>query len=250
MYAQTELSIGSPNAGASDSGQSWLHRGQTDDMDACDKTPTTVFVVEPQPQSQRSLSWVLRSADFDVVDFRNGEDFLDSVDERTAGCVLINFRLPDLSGVAVLEELGRRGIAIPVILMTGYGESAAAVEAFRSGAFDVIDEAFDAALVERVRRALTVDVRRRQRMLARAEMRARLSHLTMRERQIAGLLAQGCANKVIAYDLGISERTVECHRAKIMQKTGARSVADLVRVVLLAVDPVSEPDGLLFGGIS
>ena len=196
----------------------------------------TVFVVESQPQSQRSLTWILRSAGFDVVDYRSGEDFLAGFDGDTAGCLLVNLRLPGMSGVAVLEELGRRGVVIPVILMTGYGEAIAAVEAFRSGAFDVVDEAFDMALIERVRHALGADVRRRQRSLARAEMRARLSSLTAREREIADLLTKGCANKVIAYDLGISERTVECHRARIMQKIGARSVVDLVRVVLVAAD--------------
>lgn len=203
------------------------------------EVPSTVFVVEAEPQSQRSLSWVLRAAGFDVVDFRSGEDFLAAFDDVGAGCLLVNLKLPGMSGVTVLEELGRRGVTMPVILMTGYGESMAAVEAFRSGAFDVVDEAFDMALVEQVRRALGADARRRQRNMARAEMRARLNSLTAREREIAELLAQGCANKVIAYDLGISERTVECHRARIMQKLGARSVADLVRVVLVATDPES-----------
>lgn len=197
----------------------------------------TVFVVEAETKSQRSLSWVLRSAGLDVVDYASGEDFLANFDDETTGCLLVNLRLPGMSGVAVLEELGRRGATIPVILLTGYGESMAAVEAFRSGAFDVVDEAFDVALVERVQRALGAEARRRQRTLARAEMRARLAGLTVREREIAELVAKGCANKVVAYDLGISERTVECHRAKIMQKIGARSVVDLVRVVLLATDP-------------
>jgi len=202
-----------------------------------EELPATVFVVEPEAKSQRSLSWILRAAGLDVVDYSNGEDFLASFDDETTGCLLVNLRLPGMSGVAVLEELGRRGATIPVILLTGYGESMAAVEAFRSGAFDVVDEAFDVALVERVHRALGAEARRRQRTLARTEMRARLAALTARERQIAELVAQGCANKVVAYDLGISERTVECHRAKIMQKVGARSVVDLVRVVLLAADP-------------
>ncbi len=201
-----------------------------------DDRPRTVFVVEPHPGSQRSISWILRSADFDVVDFGCGEDFLAGLDDETAGCLLVNLRLPGMSGVAVLEELGRRGIAMPVILLTGYGEAMAAVEAFRSGAFDVVDEAFDLAVVERVRRALSVDSRRRQRSLARAELRARLNSLSRREREIAERIADGQANKVVAYDLGISERTVECHRARIMTKLGARSVVDLVRIVLLACD--------------
>lgn len=210
--------------------------------DEASPMPSTVFVVEPDAGAQRSLSWILRSAGFDVVEYRCGEDFLASLGDDSPGCLLVNLRLPGMSGVAVLEELGRRGLAMPVILLTGYGEAMAAVEAFRSGAFDVVDEGFDLAVIERVRRALGADSRRRQRSLARAELRARLSMLTERERQVAELIAQGHANKVIAYDLGISERTVECHRSRVMQKIGARSVVDLVRLVLLAADPDDESD--------
>ncbi len=208
----------------------------TEVLDEGEGVTSTVFVVEPDPGAQTSLSWILRAADFDVVAYQCGEDFLASLTDDMPGCLLVNLRLPGMSGVAVLEELGRRGITMPVILLTGYGEAMAAVEAFRSGAFDVVDEGFDLAVVERVRRALGVETRRRQRNLARAELRARLNALTPREMEIAELIAKGHANKVVAYDLGISERTVECHRAKIMHKIGARSVVDLVRIVLLASD--------------
>ncbi len=195
-----------------------------------------VFVVEPDSGARRSLGWIFRSEGFEVVEFPNGEDLLEGLESDTAGCLLVNLRLPGMSGVALLEELGRRGIAMPVILLTGYGEAMAAVEAFRSGAFDVVGQAFDIAVVEKVRKALGVDAQRRQRRMAQAELRARLARLTSRERQIAGLIAKGHANKVIAYDLGISERTVECHRARIMHKVQAKTAAELVRIVLLAGD--------------
>ncbi len=197
-------------------------------------TRATVYVIEPDSGVMRSISWIFQSAGFDVCEFRRGEDLFEVLTSEVVGCVLVNLNLPGMSGVAVLEELGRRGVTMPVILLTGYGEPVAAIEAFRAGALDVVDKPFDTALLERVRRALSAEVRRTQRRLAQAELRARLSNLTDREREIAELIARGDANKVIAYDLGISERTVECHRARVMQKLDVKTVVELVRIVLLA----------------
>ncbi len=200
----------------------------------------TVFVIEPDPGSNRSLAWIFRSAGLDVYEYRSGEDFLDSFDGDPAGCLLVNLELPGMSGVAVLEELARRGVTMPVILFTGYGKGMVAVEAFRSGAFDVVDKAFDLAVVERVRQALSIDARRRQRRMAKVELRARLERLTPREREVADLVVSGNANKVIAYDLEISERTVECHRSHIMRKLGVKTAAEVVRIVVLAKEAEAE----------
>ncbi len=199
-----------------------------------------VHVIEPNPVAQKSISWIFRSVGFDVCDYRRGRDFLESLDPNESGCIVVNMQLPDMSGVALLEELGRRGVRMPVILLTGYGEPIAAIEAFRVGAYDVVGKPFDLALVERVGCALREDARRRQSRMARADHRARLDLLTDREKEIAELVTRGDANKVIAYDLGISERTVECHRSHIMQKLGAKTLVDLVKVVVLAAESVEE----------
>jgi len=211
-------------------------RNPTEPFDDLEVTET-VFLVEADQRARRSMSWILGEAGLDVVPYLSGEDFLSGLTSDVPGCLLVNLHLPGMSGVSVIEELGRRGMTMPTILISGRRDTQVAIEAFRSGAFDVIGDDFDFALLERVERALGADTRRRQRDLARTELRARLNALTPRERQVVELVAHGQANKVIAYDLRISERTVEVHRAKAMRKIGAGSAADLVRIVLLAGTP-------------
>ena len=194
---------------------------------------SVVHVVEADLKVRRSICWILRAEGYDVRDFSSGEEFLSSLDMTSPSCLLVNLQLRGMSGVALLEELSRRHFQMPVILLSGYGEPMAAIEAFRSGAFDVVGEGFDVAVIERVRSALASDARRRWRMSVREGVRGLLSTLSERESQILDLIVRGHANKVIACDLELSERTIECHRASLMTKLQAKTVVDLVRIVML-----------------
>lgn len=196
--------------------------------------PATVFIVDDDTAIRDSLQLLLKSAGLNVVCYDSAERFLDAYNAELNGCLLLDVRMPGMSGLELQRELNRRNSLLPVIIMTGHGDVPMAVEAMKAGATDFIEKPFgDDDLLSRIRNS----VERQQRELAEhaddLEILQRLSLLTPREREVMELLAKGKLNKVVAAELDISPRTVEVHRARIMEKLQVKSLADIVRLSLM-----------------
>ncbi|MEO8224082.1 MAG: response regulator transcription factor [Gammaproteobacteria bacterium] len=197
------------------------------------KPVTTVFVVDDDDGVRTSLGILLDSAGYQPVAFSSALDFLDQYDPGRPGCLLLDMRMPGMNGMELLQELSRRGAFLPVIFISGHGDVPMAVEAMKNGAFDFLQKPFGQQdLLDRLSRALAADGEARQALLLTEELRRRHDTLTPRETEVMGLIVAGNANKVIAMDLKLSERTVEIHRARVMEKMATRSVAHLVRMAL------------------
>jgi two-component system response regulator FixJ len=199
------------------------------------KREPTVFVVDDDEAVRKSLRLLLKSLGMPAVAHGSAEEFLAAYDDEQPGCVVLDVRMPGMSGPELQDELNRRGALIPVIFITGHGDVPMAVEAMRHGAVDFLQKPFsDKDLVDRIQLALTADRRNRETIGAKDQIRARIAALTPRERQVLDLVTQGKSNKVIAGDLGASPRTVEIHRSHVMEKMGATSLAQLVRMTMIA----------------
>jgi len=195
----------------------------------------TVFVVDDDPAMRQSLRWLLQSVGLAVETYGTAEAFLAAIDANRAGCLVLDVRMPGMSGLHLQEELKQRGITLPIIVVTGYAEVPTAVRALKTGAIDFIEKPFsDQMLVESVRHALALDQQARATEAERAEVTARLALLSAREREVMERVTEGKPNKIIASELGIGEKTVEVHRANVMRKVSVGSVAALTRLVLLA----------------
>lgn len=195
----------------------------------------TVFIVDNDESLRDSLAWLVESSGFRAETFASAEAFLAACDAQRAGCLILDVRLPGISGVTLQEELLQRAVKLPVIVITGYADVDTAVRVLKTGAFDFIEKPFgDQIILERVTQAIEIDRQRHQMCAERDRLDALLSRLTTRERAVFDEVVHGKANKVVAIEFGISEKTVEAHRARVMQKLGARSLAELVRLDLLA----------------
>ena len=193
----------------------------------------TVFVVDDDPSFRDSLRWLLESMNLKVEAYASAEEFLRAHDPARPGCLLLDVRMPHLSGLQLQEMLAARGASLPVIIVTGHGDVPMAVRAMKRGAVDFLEKPFsDETLLERVEEALAMDARRRREAAERDRFAKRVATLTHREQQVLGAIMSGRANKQIAADLGISVKTVEAHRARLFKKLGASNVAD---AVLLAI---------------
>ncbi|MDE0855052.1 MAG: response regulator [Nevskia sp.] len=191
-----------------------------------------VFVVDDEEAVRDSIALLLRSVNIRSRVYTDAKAFLDGYRPEEPGCLVLDIRMPRMSGMELQQELNRRGWGIPVIFMTGHGDVPMAVEAMRAGAVDFLQKPFkDDELIRRVQKALEQDARLREQLSSRSQIRSRFESLTPREREIAERLAAGDANKAVAIDLGLSERTVELHRAHVMQKMGARGLAQLVQML-------------------
>ena len=192
---------------------------------------STVFIVDDDQAIRHAMELLMRSVGLEHEIFHSGDDFLEKITEQRPGCLVLDIRMPGLGGLELQEELIKRGNTLPIIFITGHGDVPMAVEAMQKGAVDFIQKPFrDQELLDRIREALETDLERRSAREERAEVAARLEKLTKREREVMDLVVTGKPNKVIAYELGVSQRTVEIHRARVMEKMGARSLADLVRM--------------------
>ena len=193
----------------------------------------TVFVVDDDEAVRDSLGALLESAGFEVESFGSGADFLDRLDPKRGGCIVLDVRMPGLSGLEIQEKLTEKRIALPVIIITGHGDVPIAVQAIKAGAIDFIEKPFgDDVILESVGRALEQGRRNKRDASSAAEIEARLARLTPRERDVLGHLVIGNPNKIIAHKLGISPRTVEIHRARVIEKMEARSLSHLVRLAM------------------
>ena len=207
------------------------------------KSPAaSVFIVDDDEAVRSSLRLLIRSVGLQAQAFASAREFLDAYDARHPGCLVLDVRMPGMSGLELQQELNQRGATIPVVFITGHGDVPMAVEAMQQGAFDFLQKPFrDQDLLDRVQRAMTRDAELRASMAARSEIMARLASLTPREMEVLRLVTRGKANKVVGAELGVSQRTVEIHRAHVMEKMRAGSLAELVRMVLDAGESTQIP---------
>ncbi|UQA58739.1 response regulator transcription factor [Polyangium aurulentum] len=191
-----------------------------------------VFVVDDDPSVLRGLERLLRSAGYKVEAHASPRAFLERAPSEGPGCVVVDLRMPEIGGLDLQEELSRRGFPLPLVFLTGHGDVPSSVRAMKGGAIDFLTKPCDDTdLLAAVERALERD---RQARAARAEqesVQARFASLTPREREVCLLVARGLLNKQIAVELGAAEKTIKVHRARVMEKLGVESVAELVRLV-------------------
>ena len=192
-----------------------------------------VFIVDDDEAVRSSLRLLLKSVGLVPNAVGSAREFLDKYDPAQPGCLVLDVRMPEMSGLELQEQLNRMGAVIPVIFITGHGDVPMAVEAMQAGAFDFVQKPFrDQDLIDRIQRALEKDRANHALLNERSLIRERLDSLTPREREVLTMVTSGKANKVMAADLGVSQRTVEIHRARVMEKMGASSLAQLVRMVM------------------
>ena len=201
----------------------------------------TVFVVDDDPAIRESLRWLIESVGLNVKIFATAQDFLEGYDPSLAGCLVLDIRMPGMSGLDLQNELVARKVNIPILIITGHAEVPVAVRAMKAGALDFIEKPFsDQLLLDRIRRAIEADAEFRRVHSQRAAVAARLAGLTPREREVMDLVIAGKANKVIASELGLSPKTIEVHRAHVMKKMQVDSLADLVRVGMVSRNETPE----------
>src|SRR6185312_14362460 len=192
-----------------------------------------VFVVDDDEAVRSALKLLLKSVGLTATALPTAQQFLATYDPLQPGCLVLDVRMPGMSGLELQEHLNLKGAVIPVIFITGHGDVPMAVEAMQQGAFDFLQKPFrDQDLIDRIQRALERDSRSRAALAQHVKIRERLESLTTREREVMVLMTRGKANKVMAAELGVSQRTVEIHRARVMEKSGAASLAQLVRMVM------------------
>jgi len=194
-----------------------------------------VYLVDDDEAIRRSASFMLRSSGYSVKTFSTGVEFLDAVEGLDAGCILLDVRMPEIGGLEVQDTLSERGISHPVVVMTGHGDVTVAVQAMKAGAVDFIEKPFDkTVLIEAIEDGFARLAQASSDLSRREQAQARLRVLTPREQDVLQGLALGHPNKTIAYDLGISPRTVEVHRANLMQKLEVASLSEALRIAFAA----------------
>lgn len=192
-----------------------------------------VFIVDDDEAVRNSLRLLLKSVGQVPEALGSAREFLKKYDPAQPGCLVLDVRMPEMSGLELQERLNLLGAVIPVIFITGHGDIPMAVEAMQAGAFDFLQKPFrDQDLIDRIQRALEKDRTNRAVLGERAMIRQKLESLTPREREVLDMVISGKPNKIMASDLGVSQRTIEIHRARVMEKMGAISLAQLVRMVM------------------
>jgi two-component system response regulator FixJ len=207
-----------------------------------DAKEETVFVVDDDPDVRDSLASLLSSANFRVETFDSARSFLTSDALSRTGCLVADVRMPDMDGLELQEEIGKRKSKLPVIIITGHGDVPLAVRAMKAGAVDFLEKPFEEdRLIESIRRAFATGSAIQSQAKAVEAVSARIAQLTGREREVLSLVVAGRANKEIARALNISPRTVEIHRAHVMEKMEAESLAELVRLTMKIADNGASP---------
>jgi len=194
-----------------------------------------LYVIDDDDAVRQSLEFLLKTAGVKVRSFDSGKAFLEVLPEIRSGCVLTDVRMPDITGIEVLKRVKEVNPDLPVIVITGHGDISLAVEAMKIGAVDFLEKPFDDdLLLAAVKSGLSRDADAGKRKAELADIHDKLAALSNRERQVLEGLVVGNANKTIAFDLGISPRTVEIYRANLMTKMSANSLSDLVRMAMMA----------------
>jgi FixJ family two-component response regulator len=203
----------------------------------------TVYVVDDDAAVRKSIGRLLAQSGLSVVEFETAQAFLEAVDPAHPGCVVLDIRMPGMTGLELQEELNRRRVTLPVIIVTGHGDVPMAVHALRAGAIDFIEKPYRASvLLHRIQEALAIDVERRQSGSEHAAARERLSKLTPREREVIDLLATGLNNKQVALRLGVSPQAVDATRGRAFGKLEIDNVAQLVRLLIAAQAAPAKPN--------
>lgn len=202
-----------------------------------DRYPPTVFIVDDDEAVRDSLELLVSTVGETTRAFASADAFLEHYEPQMAGCLLLDVRMPGMSGLELQERLAEIGSILPIVFITGHGDVEMAVHAMQAGAVDFLQKPFrDEELLRAIRRAIAADRKNREILEKRQQILQRLEKLTPREHEVMERVVQGQANKVVAIDLGVSERTVEIHRSRVMSKMEASSLAHLVRMVLTAAD--------------
>lgn len=193
---------------------------------------SVIYIVDDDDAARESMGFLLRSVGLETEVFDHPQDFLDAVEPDQVGCAVLDLRLPEASGIEIMNRLRKKGIAIPVIIVTAYGDVATAVRAIKNGAVDVLEKPVnDQVLIEQIQKCIELDRASDKARTNRRAVEARIQKLTPREEEVLRLIARGLSTKEAARSLGISPKTVENHRTSIRAKTGSKSVADLVHLV-------------------
>ena len=193
---------------------------------------TTVFLVDDDERVLKSIRWEMESVGYRVETFLSATDFLDSYSPETPGCLILDVRMPTMSGLELQEVLQKRGYEIPVIMISAHGDVPVAVQAMKSQAIDFLCKPVSGqVLLDVVNKAISMDAGRRQRQSEYAEIRARLAKLTPREHEVLDCVVEGLTSKGIADRLGVHYKTIEAHRANISRKMGASNAVELIRMV-------------------
>jgi len=205
-------------------------------------TDPTVFIVDDDEAVRRSLRRLIASAGMAVEDYATAEEYADRCDLSRPGCLVLDVRMPGMSGLELQKMLQQKGMKIPVIIISGHGDVPKAVQAMKGGAVDFIEKPFKGeVLLDRIRQAIELDGQVRRRQARRAEVQSRLALLTPREREVMELLATGTPVKQVAYQLGLSRKTVDVHRSHIMMKLQIDSLVELVRMLEVVQQPSGRP---------
>jgi FixJ family two-component response regulator len=195
----------------------------------------TVFVVDDDQAMRNSLKWLIETVGMSVETYASADEFIEKYSPERPGCLLLDVRMPGMSGLELQEYLAEQKIKIPVIMITGHGDVPMSVRAMKAGAVDFIEKPFnDELLLESIRSALQIDADQRITQAERSHIATRLAQLTPREHEVMEMVTDGKANKEIASALGVSSKTVEAHRARVMEKMEASSLARLVKMVIAA----------------
>jgi two-component system, LuxR family, response regulator FixJ len=195
----------------------------------------TVLVVDDDPDARQSLEFLIKSVGLNIRSYASATDFLNSPDIGSAGCLVLDLRMPGMSGLELQDKLNEMNVGIPIILLTAYAEVPIAVKAMKAGAIDVIQKPYSQqVLLDRIQQALAKDRANRKRVREVGDARGKLSRLTPGERDVLDRLRVGKSNKEIASELGLTRRGIEARRANIMKKLEADSLADLLRMVMVA----------------
>lgn len=193
----------------------------------------TVFIVDDDQSVRDALKLLMLSVGLQAETYESGQDYLDNFNPHRAGCLILDVRMKGISGLALQEYLAKQPLAPPIIMITGHGDIAMAVRAVQTGALDFIEKPFnDQALLESIHRALEQDAEKRGQAMAKEELKRRLAQLTQREKEVLSQVVAGKRNKIIAAELNITQSTVEAHRSRVMEKMQAKSLSDLMRMVL------------------
>ena len=193
----------------------------------------TVFVVDDDAGVRDSIALLIRSVGLKSQTYPSASDFLAAYATGTPGCLVLDVRMPGMSGLELQERLEASGSALPIIFLTAHGDIPMAVQAVKAGAVDFIQKPFrDQALIDRIQQAIEQDARAREEFTDRGRIADRMAKLTPREREVMDMVVEGKANKAIAIDLGLSQRTVEIHRARVMKKMQAESLSRLVQMIM------------------
>ncbi len=196
-----------------------------------------VFVVEDDEAVRDSLLLLLKAEGYQTQGFSDAQEFLKEDVNSLQGCVILDIRMPGMTGMELHKKLVEMGCALPIIFVTGHGDVEMAVEAMKQGAIDFVQKPYrEEELLEKVRSGLAMDQEQHEALKYKEKLQQRIDSLTPRELEIMDMMVEGKANKVIAIDLNISQRTVEIHRSRVMQKMGTHSLAQLVQMVLAVRD--------------